>query len=53
MKQQLRLGNKKTLNERNVNEALRQTIMLEVIKLSAGSSVMIMGVTIYEFRIDD
>jgi hypothetical protein len=41
MKQQLRLRNKKTLNKRNANEALRQTIMLEVVKLSAGSSVRI------------
>jgi hypothetical protein len=36
LKQQLRLGSK-----RNVNEPLRQTIVLEVIKLTARSSVKV------------
>jgi hypothetical protein len=46
LKQQIRLGNKKTLNKRNVNKAPRQTIVLEAVKLAAGSSTWIrkMGV---------
>jgi hypothetical protein len=40
------MGNKKTLSERNIIEALRQTIALEVFKVAARSSVRIkkMGV---------
>jgi hypothetical protein len=41
LKEKLRLGNKKTLSKRNVNETLRQTIELKVVKLGAGSSVRI------------
>jgi hypothetical protein len=37
LKEQLRLGNKKMLNKRNVNKALRQTVVLKVMKLAVGS----------------
>jgi hypothetical protein len=49
LKQQLFLGNKKKLNKRNANETLRQTIMLEVVKLSAGSSAKIRKIRVRTF----
>jgi hypothetical protein len=41
LKQQLCLGNNKTLNKRNVNEATRHSMVLEAVMLAAGSSMWI------------